>query len=101
MAHKLGEDAGVAELLHMLDARHTLHHLLVAELLQGLEVEVPKALVPPPCVIVAAGRTNCKTKGLRHLHVKDVEAVAPFVHLAKKAAMPILDVQDPMLDLHT
>ena len=61
---------------------------------------MPKALVPPPCVIVAAGRTNCKTKGLRHLHVKDVEAVAPSVHLAEKAATPFLDVQDPMLDLH-
>jgi hypothetical protein len=48
----LGKDAGVAELLHVLDSRHALHHLLVAELLQGLEVEVPKALVPPPGVVL-------------------------------------------------
>ena len=44
----LGEDAGVAELLHMFDSWHALHHLLVAELLQVLKVEVPKALVPSP-----------------------------------------------------
>ena len=29
----LGEDAGVAELLHVLDSQHALHHLLIAELL--------------------------------------------------------------------
>jgi hypothetical protein len=71
---QLGEDAGVAELLHVVDARHAPHHLLAAELPQGLKVEVPKALVPPPSVVVAVG---CKTKRLRHLCVKDVEAVAP------------------------
>jgi hypothetical protein len=53
---------------------------------------MPKALVPQPSVIVAASWAGCKTKGLHHLHVKDVEAVAPSVHLAKKAATPILDV---------
>jgi len=84
----LGEDAGVVELLHVLDSRHALHHLLVAELLQGLEVEVPKALVPPPGVVVAAG---CKTHGLRHLHVEDVKAVGASVHLDEKATMAILD----------
>jgi len=56
----LGEDAGVAELLHVLDSRHALHHLLVAELLQGLEVEVLKALVPPPLVVIAAGYKACR-----------------------------------------
>jgi len=81
----------------VLDSRHALHHLLVAELLQGLEVEVPKALVPPPRVVVAAGY---KTHGLRHLHVEDIEAVGAFVHLDKKETMVILDTQDPMLDLH-
>ena len=97
MAHKLGEDAGVAKLLHVLDSRHALHHLLVAELLQGLEVEVPKALVPPPGVVVTAG---CKTHGLRHLHVEDVKAVGASVHLDEKATMAIPDTQDPVLDLH-
>jgi hypothetical protein len=85
----LGEDVGVAELLHVVDVPHGLDHLLLAELLQGLEVEVPKALVPPPSVIVVA---CCKTEGLRHLYVKDVEAVAPPVHLGEKATMAIPDV---------
>jgi hypothetical protein len=81
--------------------RHALHHLLATELLQGLKVEVPKALVPPPSVFVAV---SCKTKGLRHLHVKDVEAVAPSIRLDEKAATVIpdviLDAQDLVLDLH-
>ena len=93
----LGEDAGVAELPHVVDVRHALHHLLVAEQLQGLEVEVPKALVPPLGVIVATG---CKTHGLRHLHVEDVKAVGASVHLDEKATMVILDTQDPVLNLH-
>jgi hypothetical protein len=84
----LGEDAGVVELLHVLDSRHPLHHLLAAKLLQGLEVEVPKVFVPPPDVVVAAG---CKTHGLRHLHVKNVEAVGASVHLGEKATMAIPD----------
>jgi hypothetical protein len=47
-----GEDAGVAELLHVLDSRHALQHLLVAELFQGLEVEVPKVgLTQPPTTL--------------------------------------------------
>ena len=55
----LGEDAGVAELLHVLDSWHALHHLLVAELLQGLKVEVPKALVPTPGVVITAVKGPC------------------------------------------
>lgn len=55
----LCQHAGVTELLHMLDTWHALHHLFAAELPQGLEVEVPKALVIPPCVIVVA---RCKTE---------------------------------------
>jgi hypothetical protein len=84
----LGDDAGVAELLHVLDSRHALHHLFVTELLQGLEVEVPKALVPLLGIIIAAG---CKAHGLRHLHVENVEAVGASVHLGEKATMAILD----------
>jgi hypothetical protein len=84
----LGEDATVIELLHVLDSRHALHHLLVAKLLQGLEVEVPKALVPPPGVVVAAG---CKAHELRYLHMDDVEAVGASIHLGEKAMMVIPD----------
>ena len=84
----LGEDAGVVELLHVLDSRHALHNLHVAELLQGLEVEVPKSLVPPLGAVITAG---WKTHGLRHLHMKNVEAVGASVHLGEKATMAIPD----------
>jgi hypothetical protein len=92
-----GVDTGVAELLHVVVARHALHHLLVAELLQGLEVEVPKALVPPPGFIVPP---SCKTKGLRHLCVKNVEAVAPPIHLGKKSVTRIPNAKHAVLDLY-
>jgi hypothetical protein len=72
----------------VLDSRHALQHLLVAELFQGLEVEVPKALVPSPGVVVAL---SCKTHGLRHLHVEDIEAVGASIHLGEKATMAIPD----------
>jgi hypothetical protein len=84
----LGEDAGVAELLHVLDSWHALHHLLVADLLEVLEVEVPKALVLLPSIVVTAGY---KAHGLCHLHVENVEAVGTSVHLSKKATMVIPD----------
>jgi hypothetical protein len=93
----LDADVGVIELLHVLDSRHALDHLLVVELLQGLEVEVPKALVPLLGVIVVA---SCMTHGLHHLHVEDIEAVGASIHLGEKAAMAIPDVQDPVLDLY-
>jgi hypothetical protein len=80
----------------VLDLRHALHHLLVAELLQGLKVEVPKTLVPPPSVIVATG---CKACGLCRLHVEDVEAVGTSANLGEKAMMAIPDPQNTILDL--
>jgi hypothetical protein len=92
---QLGEDASVAELLHVVDVRYAPHHLLAAELPQGLKVEVPKALVPSPSVVVAAGY---KTKRLCHLCVKDVEAVAP-IDVDQEPVSMIPDAQDPVLDL--
>ena len=80
----------------MLDSQHALHHLLVAKLLQGLEVEVPKVLVPPPRVVAA----GCKARRLRHLYVEDVEAVGASIHLGNKATMVILDSQNTVPDLH-
>jgi hypothetical protein len=74
-----------------------LQHLLVAELLQDLEVEVPKVLMPPLGVVIVAG---CKAHGLCHLYMEDVEAVGASVHLGEKATMAIADTQDLMLDLH-
>ena len=81
----------------MLDPRHALHHLFVAKLLQGLKVEVSKALVPQPGVVIAAG---CETHGLRHLHIEDVEAIDASVYLGKKATMVVSDPHDSSLDLH-
>jgi hypothetical protein len=52
--------------------------------------------MPPPSIVVMAG---CKTKRLRHLRVKDIEAVA-LVDLDEEPAAMILDAQHPMLDLH-
>jgi hypothetical protein len=78
----------------VVDVRHASHHLLAAELPQGLKVEVPKAIVPPPSVVVTEGR---KTKRLHHL--KDVEVVAP-IDLDEEPTAMILDVQHPMFDLH-
>jgi hypothetical protein len=58
---------------------------------------MPKVLVPPPGVVVT---TSCKIKGLRHLHMEDVETVAPSAHLGEEPVTAIPDAQHPMLDLH-
>lgn len=51
----LGEDTSVAELLDVAEGQHAMHHLMAPHLLKCLEVEVPKPLVPAPCLTVAAG----------------------------------------------
>jgi hypothetical protein len=84
----LHQHARVVELLHVVDVRHAPHHLLGTELPKGLKVQVPKALVPPPCVVVVS---SCKAKGLHHLYVENVEAVAPRTHLSEKTATSVLD----------
>jgi hypothetical protein len=58
---QLGEDAGVAELLHVIDVRHAPHHLLAAELPQGLKVEVPKALLQASLSRRATRQQGCAT----------------------------------------
>jgi hypothetical protein len=45
----------IAELLHMVKARQASYHL-GTEPLQGLEVKVPKALVPLPCLVVSSSK---------------------------------------------
>jgi hypothetical protein len=57
----LCQHADIAELLHVVKARHALYHLLGTELLQGLEVKVPEVLVPLTRLIVPM---NSKTEGL-------------------------------------
>jgi len=94
----LRQHAGVAKLLDVVDVRHPLHHLLSTKLPQGLKVEVPKALMSMPPVVVAS---SCKAKGLCHLGVEDVEVVARPAHLGEKTATSVPDAKEPVLDLHT
>ena len=82
----------------MVDAWHALHHLLVVEQLQGLEVEMSKALVPPPVIIIVA---SCKTHRLRHLHIENIKAIGASVHLGEESPTAIIDAQYFVLDLHT
>jgi hypothetical protein len=71
--------------------------LLGTEPLQGLEVKVPKALVPLPHLVVL---TSSEAEGLCHLHIKDVESICASGYLGKKATMAIPNPQDSILDLH-
>lgn len=57
------------------------------ELLQGLEVEVPEALVSLPGIVIA---TCDEAKGLRHIGVKDVEAIASSLHLGEESVLRCL-----------
>ena len=97
LALQLGHHTGVAELLDVVDAGHAADHLLLVELLQGLEVKMPEALMPAPRLIVPA---RDKAKGVRHLHMKHIKAVASPVHLGEKAVTSILDAEHAVLDLH-
>jgi hypothetical protein len=68
----LRDDAGVVELLDVLDHRQRAHHGLLAELVQRVEVEMPKPLVPAPSfVILACG----EAERLGRLEMEDIEAV--------------------------
>jgi hypothetical protein len=82
----LHQHADVAELFHVVKARHASYHPLGTELLQGLEVKVPEALVPLACLVVL---TSSKTVGLCYLHVEDVESISVSGYLGKKAMMTI------------
>ena len=73
----------------MVEAREASHHLLGAEPLQGLDVEVPKVLVPLPCLVIPA---SCKTKRLGHPYVEDVEAVLPSNHPSEKLSITTRDL---------
>jgi hypothetical protein len=77
----LRQHADVAELLHVVETWQASHHLLGTEPLQGLEVKVPKALVPLPRLVVP---TSSEAKGLCHLHIKDVESICASGYLARR-----------------
>jgi hypothetical protein len=79
-------------------ARQATYHPLGTELLQGLEVKVPEALVPLPRLIILM---RSKAKGLCYLHVKNVESIGASGYLGKKATMMIPNPHDSIIDLHT
>jgi hypothetical protein len=94
----LRQHVDVVELLHVVEARQTSYHPLGIELLQGLEVKVPEALVPLPRLVVSM---CSKAEGLCYLHVEDVESIGASSYLGKKATMTIPNPHDSILDLHT
>lgn len=49
-----------------------MHHALLAQLVQRLEVEVPEPLVPMPCFIIT---TSSEVEWPSRLELEDVEAV--------------------------
>jgi hypothetical protein len=87
----------VAELLHMVKAQQASHHLLGTEPPQGLEVEVPVALVPLPRLVVP---TSGEAHRLCHLHTEDVESIGASGYLGKKVTTAIPNPHDSVLDQH-
>ena len=85
---QLGHHTGVIELINVVDAGHAVNHLLLAKLLQGFEVKVPKTLMPAPCLIISA---RGKTEGVRQRYMEHIKVVAFLVHLGEKTAASILD----------
>jgi hypothetical protein len=49
-------------------------------------VKVPKALMPPSCLIVPM---SSKVEGLCYLHVEDIESISASGYLGKKPMMAI------------
>jgi hypothetical protein len=93
----LRQHADVAELLHVVKAQQASYHPLSNELLQGLEVKVPEALVPLPRLVVLLSR---KAKGLSTCTLR-TESIGASGYLGKKATMAISNPHDSVLDLHT
>jgi hypothetical protein len=79
-------------------ARHASYHPLGTELLQGLEGNVPEALVPLPRLVVPM---SSKAEELCYLHVKDIESISASGYLDKIATMAIPNPHDSIFDLHT
>jgi hypothetical protein len=94
----LGHHTGVTQLLNVVDVRHSTHHLLAPELPERLEVEMPKPLVPTPCLIIS---TSSEAEGPSHLHVKHVQPVVPAVDLGEKVTVAVPDLEHPSVNLHS
>jgi hypothetical protein len=93
----LRQHADITEPLHVVKARQASYHPLGTEPLQGLEVKVPKTLVPLPRLVVPM---SSKVDGLCYLHVEDIEWIGASGYLSKKATMAIPNPHDSVLDLH-
>jgi hypothetical protein len=93
----LGHHAGVAQLVNVVDMQHLVHHLLAPELLERLEVEVPKPLVPTLGLIISM---SGEAEGSSHIHVKHVHPVAPVVDLGEKVNAEVPDPEHPSVNLH-
>jgi hypothetical protein len=93
----LGDDAGVAKLPDVLDYRQSAHHVLLAEFVQHVEVEVAEELMPAPRFIIL---TRGQAERPSSLEVEDVEAIGAAPDLDQKLAALILDPQHALVDLH-
>jgi hypothetical protein len=93
----LRRDAGVANLLGVLDHWHAVHHGVLAKLVQRLEVEVAKPLV---LVLGVVALPHDEADRLRGLEVEDVEVTRPAVHLDEKTSAMILDAKHALVSLH-
>jgi hypothetical protein len=94
---ELGHHTGVAQLLDVIDLRHPTHYLLTPELPERLEVEMPESFMSSPSFIVS---TISEAEGSSHLHVKNVQPVAPVVDLGEKTTAAVPDPVHPSVNLH-
>jgi hypothetical protein len=93
----LGDDASVAELPDVLDHRQSTHHVLLAELVQHVEVEVAETLVLVPRLVILA---HGKAKRPSRLEVEEIEAIGAAPDLDQKPAALIPNPQHALVDLH-
>ena len=89
-------DAGVAELLDVVDHRHPACHSPLAQLVQHLEVEMAEPFVPVPRFIVSA---RGEAEWSSHLKMEDIEAVRTAADLDEKPTTPIPNLKDALVDL--
>jgi hypothetical protein len=93
---ELGGDTPGAELVNMLDTGESIHHLVLPQLPQRLEVQVAIALMPEPRPIV----TPCRqTERSGDLHPQLVEAIPSMPHLDEEALVLVADAQNTVLDV--
>uniref|UniRef100_A0A0A9DUI7 Uncharacterized protein n=1 Tax=Arundo donax TaxID=35708 RepID=A0A0A9DUI7_ARUDO len=93
----LRRDAGVAELLDVLQPRQAAHHVLATQLAKRVEANVPIAGMPAPGIVVLLCREAHRACDVE---ARDVEPIPPTVHLGDEMALAIPDAQDAILNQH-